>query len=89
MSYFLGVDVGTESVRVGLFNSNGKLIDFKAEPINIYNFKPDFYEQSSDNIWHSIQKCIKTLIENCISKHAIKIKDIVSIGLHLFISYFR
>ena len=27
MNYFLGVDVGTESVRVGLFDSAGSIID--------------------------------------------------------------
>ena len=39
MYYFLGVDVGTSSVRVGLFNQFGTLVDSKTQSINIFNLK--------------------------------------------------
>ncbi len=80
MIYFLGVDVGTESVRVGLFDSNGKLIDHKIETIKIFNFKTDYYEQSSENIWNSVCKCIDEIIKNCINEYKIDLNSIVSIG---------
>lgn len=77
MKYFLGVDVGTNSVRVGLFDSNGNLINIKTESIQVFNFKADFYEQSSEEIWNNVCKCINAILET----HG-EIKDnIVSIGI--------
>jgi FGGY-family pentulose kinase len=59
----LGVDVGTGSVRAGVFNLRGKLLGVGECPIEIYRPKPDFVEQSSKNIWQSagtaIRKCLK------------------------------
>jgi D-ribulokinase len=76
MKYFLGVDVGTYSIRVGLFKETGELIDSKVETIHVYNFETDFYEQSSDEIWHAICKSIAFLCE----KHANIRCDIVTVG---------
>ena len=81
MSYLLGVDVGTNSVRVGLFNSTGALIDHHTKEINVFNYRLDFYEQSSNEIWASIIYCIRHIInKNCIHKNLLKIEEISSIG---------
>ena len=63
MKYFLGVDVGTSSVRVGIFNENGEYLDHKTESINVYNFKPNFYEQSSNEIIEKIILCINFIVK--------------------------
>ena len=76
-SYFLGVDVGTASVRVGLFDSRGKLIDIKTKAITIYNPKVDFYEQSSDEIWTNVCECIKRILNE---NHEVNADEIASIG---------
>lgn len=57
--YFIGVDVGTGSVRAALVNNSGKILKVSTCPIKIWNPKPDFYEQSSDDIWSSCCKVIK------------------------------
>ena len=75
--YFLGVDVGTSSVRVALFDFNGKLIDLKVTSIQIFNSKVDFYEQSSEEIWSSICQAIKNILND---NSDIKSDEIVSIG---------
>lgn len=80
MNYYLGVDVGTESVRVGLFDNNGLLVDYETRQIKIYNLKSDFYEQSSNNIWQSIVGCIKAILTRCVHQHSIDISKILSIG---------
>ena len=58
----LGVDVGTGSVRAGLFDLRGKMLGLGESPIEIFRPAPDFVEQSSDNIWRSagwaIRKCL-------------------------------
>ncbi len=81
MTYFLGVDVGTSSVRVGLFASDGKLVGVKLYPISVINYKHEYYEQSTQEIWSAVITCIKNLIkENCHEKNLLKPDEIVSIG---------
>lgn len=75
MKYFLGVDVGTSSVRVGLFDINGNLIEQQTENIKVFNLKADFYEQSTEEIWTNICKCIRTILKN----HSVG-EQVVSIG---------
>jgi len=61
---FLGIDVGTGSVRAGAFNRHGKL-KAKAEwPIKIWKPKPGFVEQSSDDIWRAAAKAVGQCLRN-------------------------
>jgi FGGY-family pentulose kinase len=48
---FLGIDVGTGSVRAGLFDAEGKRLGMGVVPIQLFQPQPDFVEQSSDEIW--------------------------------------
>ena len=57
--YFIGVDVGTASVRAGLFDYNGKLVRCSTSSIQIWNPAPNHYEQSSDDIWSSCCQVVK------------------------------
>ena len=50
----IGVDVGTGSVRAGVFSSEGKLLGVATEEIKTFNPQHNFYEQSSDNIWTAV-----------------------------------
>jgi FGGY-family pentulose kinase len=76
MKYVLGVDVGTLSVRVGLYTQTGTLIDFTVTKINVYNFKSDFYEQSSTEIWSAVKDSIKRILLS----NSDAVDDILSIG---------
>ena len=81
MSYLLGVDVGTSSVRVGLFSTTGSLVDSQTKEISIFNYQTDFYEQSSDEIWSAIIQCIRNLVQkNCFEKQILRVEEIGSIG---------
>lgn len=65
--YFIGVDVGTASVRAGIFDQTGRLIKSSAHELKIWSPKGpsgNYYEQSSDNIWESCCKVIKEVVEN-------------------------
>ena len=57
--YFIGVDVGTSSVRAALVSIDGKVVTTTTNPIKIWEPRPDFYEQSSDDIWNSCSNCVK------------------------------
>jgi FGGY-family pentulose kinase len=50
---FLGIDVGTASVRAGVFDSTGRMLGVGVEPIQIFRPQADFVEQSSDDIWRA------------------------------------
>ncbi|HEY2511253.1 MAG TPA: FGGY-family carbohydrate kinase [Polyangiaceae bacterium] len=50
---YLGIDVGTASVRAGLFDREGRRLGLGVEPITIYRPREDFVEQSSDDVWRA------------------------------------
>jgi ribulose kinase len=50
---FLGIDVGTGSVRVGAFNRMGKMRGKGEHAIQIWRPRPECVEQSSEDIWES------------------------------------
>lgn len=55
--YYIGIDVGTQSVRAGLVSEDGKVVATSSHPITTLNPYPDLYEQSSEEIW---QACVST-----------------------------
>ncbi|XP_050305026.1 FGGY carbohydrate kinase domain-containing protein [Anthonomus grandis grandis] len=62
-SYFIGVDVGTGSVRAALVTEKGKILNCYVKSTQTWNIQPDFYEQSTDNIWEAVVTCVKKVIK--------------------------
>jgi len=60
---FLGIDVGTNSVRVGAFNREGELRGKGEHPIRIWRPMPDFVEQSSEDIWRATGKATRSCLQ--------------------------
>lgn len=58
----LACDVGTGSVRVGLFDLNGRLYHVAKRDIELFTPKDDYKEQSSTNIWAMVCECIREAI---------------------------
>ncbi|XP_070602122.1 FGGY carbohydrate kinase domain-containing protein isoform X2 [Erythrolamprus reginae] len=58
VNYYVGIDVGTSSVRAALVDQSGTVVAYADHPIQIWAPQPDYYEQSSDNIWAAC--CIVT-----------------------------
>jgi FGGY-family pentulose kinase len=56
--FFVGVDVGTGSVRAGIFDETGKMYGSAVRPIQIWKPAPDFVEQSSEDIW---SRCVESV----------------------------
>lgn len=60
----VGVDVGTGSVRAGVFTLKGRMLGLGEHPIEIYRPQADFVEQSSENIWNgagcAIRQCLRS-----------------------------
>jgi FGGY-family pentulose kinase len=76
MKYYLGVDVGTGSVRSGVFDETGMQLGMAVKPIAMWKPKPNFVEQSSDNIWLSVRDCVK----RSLAEAGIDAADIHGIG---------
>src|ERR1041385_4017162 len=60
--YVIGVDVGTGSARAGLFDGEGSLLASAVEPIQTWKPRPDFVEQSSDDIWRAIGRTVRQVL---------------------------
>ncbi|XP_041127166.1 FGGY carbohydrate kinase domain-containing protein [Polyodon spathula] len=55
--YYVGIDVGTASVRAALVDQDGSVVLTAKEPIEIWEPHPNHYVQSSSDIW---DKCCRT-----------------------------
>ena len=55
--FFVGVDVGTNSARAGLFSSDGKLVQHCSREITVWN-ENGCLEQSSEDIWKAVCSCV-------------------------------
>ncbi|WP_045855797.1 FGGY-family carbohydrate kinase [Raoultella terrigena] len=58
----IGVDVGSGSVRAGIFNLNGELLAHATREITLFRSAGSMVEQSSSEIWQAVCDCIKTAI---------------------------
>jgi FGGY-family pentulose kinase len=74
--YFIGCDIGTGSARVGIFSSDGQMLAVHSEDIKIWRPRPDYVEQSSEDIWSAF--CTSTKI--ALGKSGIKSEQVKGIG---------
>lgn len=51
VKYYVGIDVGSASVRAALVDEFGTVVAHADQPIQIWEPQPDHYEQSSAGIW--------------------------------------
>ena len=56
---FLGVDVGTGSVRAGLFDGAGRLVGVSKQSIRVWHESGGIVEQSSSDIWRACGEAIR------------------------------
>lgn len=59
---FLGVDVGSGSSRAALITATGKLLAIHSTPQSTSRPAPDYFEQSSDEIWSAICTSVKAVL---------------------------
>ncbi|XP_025416044.1 FGGY carbohydrate kinase domain-containing protein isoform X3 [Sipha flava] len=61
--YYVGVDVGTGSVRAALVDSVGRILKKSTNAIKTWNPETDYYQQSSEDIWRCCCKVIREVTE--------------------------
>jgi FGGY-family pentulose kinase len=70
---FVGIDVGTGSVRAGVFDRTGKLLGSASRPIATQKPRPDFVEQDTDDIFRACgEACRAALSEAGVSGETIE-----------------
>lgn len=52
--YLMGIDLGTESVRAGIFGTDGSPIVFRTQPYGISHPRPGWAEQNPDDWWTAL-----------------------------------
>uniref|UniRef100_A0A8C4F844 FGGY carbohydrate kinase domain-containing protein n=1 Tax=Dicentrarchus labrax TaxID=13489 RepID=A0A8C4F844_DICLA len=62
--YYVGVDVGTASVRAALVSRAGLLNSTAEEPISIWEPQADHYVQSSSEIWEKCCTVVKVVTQS-------------------------
>ena len=75
--YLLGIDGGTESLRVGIFNLEGRRIAFVSEPYPVYFPRPGFAEQDPEDWW----KAFKKALSKALDQGKINPREIKAIGM--------
>ena len=60
--YLVGVDVGTGSVRAGVFDCAGQLLAASDTPIDIFRPHEDYVEQSSSEIWRAVAESVRAAV---------------------------
>ncbi len=72
---YLGVDVGTASVRAALFDGRGAMRGSGTHPIRIGRPEEDLVEQSSDDIWAACGAAVRTALAQA-KAHAAQVAGI-------------
>lgn len=59
---FIGVDVGSASVRAGVFDAAGQRLAFAVQPIQQFNPRGELFEQSSADIWRQVGVAVRAAV---------------------------
>ncbi len=62
MTCLIGIDVGTGSARAGVFDRSGALLGTASAPIPSSSPRPDYFQQSSADIWKAVRACVRAAI---------------------------
>lgn len=79
--YAIGIDFGTESVRIGLFScASGDLVHSSSCSYTTYHPRPGWAEQSPAEWWDSLGKASRTMIQEATAA-GISVEQIVGLGM--------
>ena len=76
--YIIGIDEGSQSAKITIFDVKGNIVCEDKEPLRPYNLpQPGYVEHPDDDWWDAICKASK----KCMAKFQGNVEDIVGIGL--------
>lgn len=74
-TFYIGVDVGTDSARACLINESGDIIALESKPISRWEPLPGFWNQSTTDIWASICYCVNHIISQALAQPDSGLRD--------------
>ncbi|KAG5180553.1 hypothetical protein JKP88DRAFT_258094 [Tribonema minus] len=77
MSYVIGVDGGTESIRAGVYSSDGTLVASSATPYSTQYPKPGWAEQDPEDWWAGLGAAVKAVV----AKSGVPVSEIKGFGM--------
>jgi len=78
MSYYIiGIDIGTESSRVILFEENGKVLSSSSSSYSTYYQQKNYVEQNPNDWWGSVFHNLKEILNN----YQIAKENIIGVGV--------
>ena len=77
MSYLLGIDAGTTSVKSVLFNFKGEVIVSSLQEYSLSTPKPDYVEFNPEIYWVTCKRSVKELLK----RSKISPDEIVSVAI--------
>lgn len=80
--YILGIDIGTESLRVGLVDTDGRILATASSGYKTTYPNPNWAEQNPEDWWEAT--CLAT--RTCLSNTSVRPDQIRAIGLDAFAS---
>lgn len=76
--YLIGIDSGSQSTKVYIFNEKGEVVCSESEPIRpMMTRKPGYVEHPDDDLWD----CLKVVLKRLMAKFDGDTKDIMGLGL--------
>ncbi|HAL1576841.1 TPA: sugar kinase, partial [Escherichia coli] len=60
---YIGVDVGSGSVRAGIFTAAGQRLAFTVKPVSQFHDAGDCIEQSSTEIWQAVCAAVSESVQ--------------------------
>ena len=76
-TYVLGIDLGTESARIGIFSPSGEPIILRTQSYTLSHPRPGWAEQSSDEWWESL----KAAVRRALADSQVRPEAVVGIGV--------
>ncbi|KAJ5815084.1 hypothetical protein N7474_006861 [Penicillium riverlandense] len=64
-NHYIGIDVGTGSARAFVIDHKGNIVGLASQDIKTWQPHPEYYEQSTVNIWDSICAAVKQAVQQC------------------------
>jgi sugar (pentulose or hexulose) kinase len=65
-SYLMGIDFGTESVRVGIFTPDGTPVIFRTKSYGLTHPRPGWAEQSPDEWWEALGVAVRQALQDLV-----------------------
>jgi xylulokinase len=62
-SLLIGLDIGTSSVKAGLFDTGGRMLAYAGKPVVLYSPEPGWAEQNPEDWWQGSQYVLTKILD--------------------------